>query len=159
MDSESKIHKEIDLVQDVIKRMSQNSFQVKSWLIAILTAIVVIGKDSILVNQNTKINTIALNIFLFLPIFCFWYLDAFFLSKERLYRELYKWIINHRRANPELYLYDLNTFDRQIDDTTQNLDLEENSAKNLIFSSTIVPFYIIPIFFVSGLLIWNIFLL
>ena len=61
MDLESKIHKEIDLVQEIIKRQSQNSFQVKSWLIAILTVIIVIGKDSVLINQSTKTNAIALN--------------------------------------------------------------------------------------------------
>ena len=158
MDSESKIHKEIDLVQDVIKRMSQNSFQVKSWLIAILTAIVVIGKDGILVNQDTKINAIALNIFLLLPIFCFWYLDAFFLSKERLYRELYKWIIKHRRSNPELYLYDLNTFEREVGGEKEYLNLEKNKTKNSIFNPTLMSFYMIPTIFVFGLLIWNIFL-
>lgn len=159
MDLESKIHKEIDLVQEIIKRQSQNSFQIKSWLMAILTAIIVIGKDSILMNQSTKINAIALNVFLFLPIFCFWYLDAFFLSKERLYREVYKWIIRHRRTNPELYLYDLNTFEREIGEVKEKLDLEKNKTNSLIFNPNIMTFYMIPTIFVIGILIWNLFLL
>lgn len=159
MDLESKIHKEIDLVQEIIKRQSQNSFQIKSWLIAILTAIIVIGKDSILMNQSTKINAIALNVFLFLPIFCFWYLDAFFLSKERLYREVYKWIIRYRRTNPELYLYDLNTFEREIGEVKEKLDLEKNKTNSLIFNPNIMTFYMIPTIFVIGILIWNLFLL
>ena len=159
MDLESKIHKEIDLVQEIIKRQSQNSFQIKSWLMAILTAIIVIGKDSILMNQSIKINAIALNLFLFLPIFCFWYLDAFFLSKERLYREVYKWIIRHRRTNPELYLYDLNTFEREIGEVKEKLDLEKNKTNSLIFNPTIMTFYMIPTIFVIGILIWNLILL
>jgi hypothetical protein len=42
------IHKELDLIQDVIKRMAFNSFEVKKWLIGILTAIVVFKHEELL---------------------------------------------------------------------------------------------------------------
>ena len=42
------IHKELDLIQDVIKRMASNSFEVKKWLIGILSAIVVFSRDELL---------------------------------------------------------------------------------------------------------------
>ncbi|MFM9946991.1 MAG: hypothetical protein ACKV1O_03560 [Saprospiraceae bacterium] len=75
------IHKELDLIQDVIKRMAQNSFQVKAWLIAILSALVVVKSEVLFAKADHDNNfSMQMNLFLFLPVFCFWYLDAFFLS-------------------------------------------------------------------------------
>ena len=37
------IHKELDLIQGVITRMASNSFEVKKWLIGILSVVVVPG--------------------------------------------------------------------------------------------------------------------
>ena len=38
------IHKELDLIQDVIKRMAANSFQVKTWTMGIVTAVLALQK-------------------------------------------------------------------------------------------------------------------
>ncbi|GAG70169.1 unnamed protein product, partial [marine sediment metagenome] len=43
----------------------------------------------------------------FIPLLSFWVLDAYFLHLERLYRELYKWIILNR-LNTADYLLDMN---------------------------------------------------
>jgi hypothetical protein len=92
-------HKELDLIQDIIKRMAQNSFQ-KAWLIAILAVMVAFEREAIFTGAGgNKGIAIMLNCFLFLPVLCFWYLDAFFLSTERLYREVYEWVV---RRDPPL---------------------------------------------------------
>lgn len=149
------IHKELDLIQDVIKRMATNSFQVKAWLIGILSALVVIESKSIFAQAGSNnLFSLEMNLFLFLPILCFWYLDAFFLSTEKLYRELYKWVVNNR-PKTKLYLYDLNTFERKVDGVTENLLQKKNNVWHMMVSQTIWIFYAIPLAFVSGLLFYN----
>jgi hypothetical protein len=149
------IHKELDLIQDVVKRMATNSFQVKAWLIGVLSALVVIEGKSIFAQANgNNAFSIEMNLFLFLPIFCFWYLDAFFLSTEKLYRELYKWVITYRPIT-NAYLYDLNTFVREANGVTENLIKEKNSLWKTMFSKTLLLFYVVPLLFVFGLLFFN----
>ncbi len=149
------IHKELDLIQDVIKRMAQNSFQVKAWLIGILSALVVIESKSIFAQAGSDHTfSMEMNAFLFLPILCFWYLDAFFLSTEKLYRELYKWVVNNRPYTKE-YLYDLNTFKRTVNDKTENLLNEKNDVWHMMGSKTLLPFYLVPLLFVIGLLFFS----
>jgi hypothetical protein len=135
------IHKELDLIQDIIKRMAANSFEVKKWLIGILTAIVVFKHEELLGGNANLI------LLLLVPILCFWYLDAFFLSTEKKYREMYKWVITYR-SQSDKYLYDLNTMEREfpIDNIT---NLSENSILNVMFTNmTLCPFYVVPIVFV-----------
>jgi hypothetical protein len=162
------IHKELDLIQEIVKRMATNSFQVKAWLIGILSALVVIESKSLFIQANADQSfSMKMNIFLFLPILCFWYLDAFFLSTERLYRELYKWVVKNRK-NTDAYLYNLNTFSREefdeqgipkidANNATVIVDmlLDKNSIGSVMMSKTLILFYITPILFVLGLLFYN----
>ncbi len=151
------IHKELDLIQDVIKRMAQNSFQVKAWLIAILSALVVVKSEALFAKADTDNSfSMQMNLFLFLPIFCFWYLDAFFLSTEKLYRELYRWAVINRPYTAD-YLYDLNTFTRTVNGAEESLILPKNNIWKVAFSKTLWPFYLVPMVFVGGLLFYNLF--
>ena len=136
------IHKELDLIQDVIKRMASNSFEVKKWLIGILSAIVVFSRDELL---GGNIQLIGL---LLVPILCFWYLDAFFLSTEKLYREMYKWVIKNRRQT-DLYLYDLNMMSREFPvGHFEHFIIPKNNVWHVMFSKTLLPFYVVPIVFI-----------
>lgn len=149
------LHKELDLIQDIIKRMAQNSFQVKAWLIAILSALVVLESKAIFAQAALdKTFSIKMNIFLFLPILCFWYLDAFFLSTEKLYRELYKWVVKYR-PHTDAYQYDLNTFTRTVGDDTTNMLKPENGVWSMMVSKTLWPFYLVPLMFVAGVMFYN----
>lgn len=149
------VHKEIDLVQDIIKRMTQNSFQIKAWLIGILSVLIAFQKDQIFLNAGgDKVTSLWLNVMLLLPIISFWYLDAYFLATEKKYREVYKWIVKHRHRT-DVYLYDLNTFLRVVDGLSENLDKKENRIGAVWKSSTLLPFYIIPVVFVLAILIYN----
>ncbi len=148
MDNEI-IHKELDLIQKVIERMASNSFEVKKWLIGILTGIVVFKRDEMLGGNYQYIWL------LLVPVLCFWYLDAFFLSTEKLYRELYKWVIIHR-SRTNKYLYDLNTFKRFYDnEPEENLLKPKNNVWIVMFSRTLLPFYLVPIVFILALLLIN----
>lgn len=153
--SHENLHKELDLIQDIIKRMAQNSFQVKAWLIGILSALVVLESKAIFgQTADDHAFSIQMNVFLFLPIICFWYLDAFFLSTERLYRELYKWVVQNR-PHTNAYQYDLNTFTRTVGNETTHLLKPKNSRWWLMISKTIWPFYAVPLLFVVGLMLYN----
>lgn len=140
--TKEEIHKELDLIQAVISRMASNSFEVKKWLIGILTAIVVFKHDELL---GGKINYILL---LLIPVISFWYLDSFFLRTERLYREMYKWVVTHR-SQTDKYLYDLNTMSRELPDgQVKHFATEKNTLWRVAFSKTIWPFYIVPTAFI-----------
>ncbi|MBE2893508.1 hypothetical protein [Spirabiliibacterium falconis] len=90
------IHKEIDLLQACITRMANNSFLIKGWAITLVSLILTIN------NNHSKFNW-----FVIIPVLAFWYLDAFFLKSERLYRKQYDWVIVNRENTNE-NLYELN---------------------------------------------------
>lgn len=150
-----KIHKELDLIQDVVKRMASNSFQVKGWMIGILSAIIVFEKNHLFLSgDGDKWTAVWLNFLLFIPVVCFWYLDAFFLKTERMYREIYKWIVEHRKHTEE-YLYDLNTLSREYNGKKYDLGKSIKGIFSVMRSETLLLFYAPPFLFVVALLFYN----
>jgi len=93
-----KEYKEIGIIQDIIKRMAFNSFMIKGWAITLVVV-------ALLLRGTEKYQVwIA-----FIPLLVFWFLDAYFLWQERLYRKLYEWVINNRLKTDE-YLFDMNAY-------------------------------------------------
>jgi hypothetical protein len=120
------LHKEIDLIQNVINRMANNSFLLKGWLISIIVAVLALTKDTLVTENLTYFSLILL-----LPLLSFWYLDSFFLHKEKCYRELYKWVIENRQnSNDNLYSLDCKRFEENVDGIIK-----------IMFSKTLLPFY------------------
>lgn len=157
--SSEVIHKELDLIQDVIKRMAGNSFQVKAWMMAITGGVLALSKDILFVAKDTQVNSTAIFficLFLFLMIVCFWFLDGFFLKTEQLYRELYKWVVNNRK-NTDEFLYDMNTFKRPVNNTIVDLRKKVKCVFCVMFSKTLWFFYLIPAGFVLTVLLRDIF--
>ena len=112
--------KEIDIIQEIIKRMAFNSFMIKGWAITLVVV-------ALLLRGTEKYQVwIA-----FIPLFVFWFLDAYFLWQERLYRKLYEWVINNRLKTDE-YLFDMNTY--RFKDEVQ-------SKFRIMFSITLGWFY------------------
>lgn len=73
-------HKHLEFIQITITRMNVNSFLVKGWVVTLVAAIFVLSaKDA---------NTEFLWITPFIGIL-YWALDAYYLSNERKYRDLY----------------------------------------------------------------------
>jgi len=92
--SEELYIKELELIQDIISRMANNSFLLKGWSLSFIVATLLL-MDSIGYR--------------FLSIFSlgvFWGLDAYYLRMERCYRELYAWVISNRPESDE-HLFDL----------------------------------------------------
>ena len=112
--------KEIDIIQDIIRRMAYNSFMVKGWTITLVVV-------TLLLKGTEKYQIwIA-----FIPLLIFWFLDAYFLWQERMYRKLYDWVINNRLKTEE-YLFDMNAY--RFKDKVQ-------SRARIMFSITLGLFY------------------
>ena len=73
---------------------------------------------------------------------CFWYLDAFFLKMERMYRWKYEWVIANRQNNDE-FLFDLNPYNKSMwEQDKQGNQREEPLIIRVMFSKTLIPIYI-----------------
>ncbi len=110
---------ELKLTQDIIKRMALNSFLIKGWTITLVIATLLLKGD--------KFQALIA----FIPILVFWYLDAYFLWLERLYRRLYDWIRLNRLTTDE-HLFDMD-YRRFIKD--------EQPKIRIMFSITLGLFY------------------
>jgi len=107
--------KELEIVRGIINRMVYSSFLIKGWAITL-----VVG--TLLLKGNKYQSFIA-----FIPIFVFWYLDAYFLRLERLYRRLHNWIKDNRLKTAD-FLFDLNY---------KRFEKEEQSILRIMFSITL----------------------
>ena len=133
------IHKEIDLIQNCINRMAQNSFFIKGWAITVVTVVLALMEENI--------EPIYLCLILLIPLLAFWYLDAFFLQMEKMYRKMYEWVLESRRTEDFNQLYDLNPhrFKEQVD-----------SRCKVMRSVTLRVFYGIPLVIVVMILVYQI---
>lgn len=70
----------MDYIQSAISRMASNSFYLKGWNVTIIAAIVALSfKES---DWKIYACALVLNV-------VFWFLDAYYLKQEKLFRELY----------------------------------------------------------------------
>lgn len=121
---ENEVHreylfKEVDLVQEITKRMANNSFLIKGWTITLVVATLLLKGDQVQIYISL------------LPLLAFWFLDAYFLQQERLYRKLYNWIVANR-LNTDDFLFDMNAY--RFKDEVQ-------SRLRIMFSITLLTFY------------------
>lgn len=110
---------EIKIIQDIIKRMASNSFSVKTWTITLVVATL------LFTGSNNHI------LIAFIPLFAFWFLDSYYLQQERLFREVYTWIITYRLNNDDEFF---NMNPTRFKDNVQ-------TVPRIIFSISILPFY------------------
>ncbi|MEI6514303.1 MAG: hypothetical protein WCN95_04395 [bacterium] len=135
------LHKEIDLIQSCISRMANNSFLLKGWAVSIIAVILALA--------DKALNPALLSAVVLIPLVSFWYLDAFFLRTERMYRKMYEWVIEKRSANDNSLLYDLNPhrFADAVD-----------STRKTMWSITLRWFYGIPTVITLAVIVARIFL-
>lgn len=72
--------KHLEFIQAVITRMNSNSFQLKGWMVTIVSAILAVYAST----QNHSFVLVAI-----LPVLVFWLLDTYYLTQERKFRGLY----------------------------------------------------------------------
>lgn len=115
--------KHLEFIQSVISRMAGNLFFLRGWTITLIAALLA------LFTKGNNSNYIIY--FLIVLTLVFWILDGYFLSQERLYRDLY----NHVRTLKE----------EKIDfsmDTSEYKKYKRNTLIYSMFSSTLLVFYL-----------------
>lgn len=132
MNNESVLLKEIDLIQACITRMAQNSFMVKGWMISLIAVIIALLPEKIAFDVRI-ICVVSLVVTI-----AFWYLDAFFLKMEKLYRLKYEWVIQNRQKTLE-YCYDLNPHNMKM----RLPGIGEPNMGEIMFSKSLVPLYLL----------------
>ncbi|MBQ6962725.1 MAG: hypothetical protein IJP79_03310 [Paludibacteraceae bacterium] len=132
------LHKEIDLIQNCIDRMDKNSFMLKGWTISLIAVVLALTAD--------RLNPLFLFCSIFVPVLCFWYLDAFFLRTEKMYRKMYEWVLKERKEGRTDFQYDLepSRFKNQVD-----------THCRVMFSKTLRVFYGIPLLVVLFVILYN----
>lgn len=81
----------LQFIQDVIDRMNRNSFQLKEWCIAIVSAFLALYAS----NSNHLYLFVAI-----LPVIIFWCLDAYYLQQERKFRGVYNDVVSENGKVP-----------------------------------------------------------
>ena len=125
-------HTHLQFIQNVINRLSNNSFLLKGWTVVLVSALFALSSK----DAAHSFIYIAL-----LPALVFWALDGFFLSTEWKFRKLYDHI---RQLSKENIDFSMNP---AAADESLNYNLK--SFKMLckaIFSKTLFPFYGIIVF-------------
>ncbi|MCR5696431.1 MAG: hypothetical protein K6G73_05570 [Marinilabiliaceae bacterium] len=89
---EEKI-KHLEFVQSIITRMNTCSFQLKGWMITIVSALLALFASS----SNELYIYIAI-----VPTLIFWFLDTYYLQQERKFRGLYNDIVLGNIGNFEM---------------------------------------------------------
>lgn len=83
--------KHLESIQNIINRMNTNSFQIKEWMIAIVSALLALYANS----NNATFVFVAIA-----PTIIFWYLDAYYLQQERKFRKLYDDVLSNDSKIP-----------------------------------------------------------
>lgn len=89
MEQEKILH--LEFIQNIINRMNSNSFQIKEWMITIVSALLALYASS----DNLTYIFVAI-----VPTLLFWYLDAYYLQLERKFRGLYDDVKDPEKSIP-----------------------------------------------------------
>lgn len=114
--------KHLEFIQNVINRLSTNSFLLKGWTVVLVSALFALSA-----NDDTNISFIMLA---YIPAIIFWGLDGYFLYTERIYRKYYDRV--RQKA------------DNEIDLSMDTSDIESGVSDWVcaMLSKTLFPFYI-----------------
>ncbi len=80
MEIDAKLAAHVELVQGVINRMASNSFLLKGWSVTLVAGLLALAAS----GGNWAYSALGL-----LPSLSFWWLDAYYLQQERLFRKLH----------------------------------------------------------------------
>lgn len=99
-----KNEKHLEFLQNNISRMNQCSFKVKSWMITIVAAFLALYSSTVSDNGGGNRLYIFASV---IPVFLFWILDSFYLSRERRFVFVYNAIIGVTTSLFEIKDYEM----------------------------------------------------
>lgn len=117
--------KHLEFIQSTITRMNQNSFQIKGWMITLVSALLALYASS------EKVVYILIAI---VPTIVFWFLDAYYLQQERRFRGVYNDVAG---LSPDDSRINVREFEMPI----QKYQCGKYCYFNVLFSKTIFPLY------------------
>ena len=117
--------KHLEFIQSTITRMNQNSFQIKGWMITLVSALLALYASS------EKVVYILIAI---VPTIVFWFLDAYYLQQERRFRGVYNDVAG---LSPDDSRINVREFEMPI----QKYQCGKYCYFNVLFSRTIFPLY------------------
>lgn len=126
--SEESWHKHLEFVQNVISRMTQNSYLLKGWTVTLVAATFAV---SLSVNSAWLVATALL------PTIAFSVLDAGYVRGERLFRRLYDAIRRDRDKNYHEESDKVEAFSMD----TQPYEKDVKKIREIVVSVSILPFY------------------
>jgi len=113
--------KHLEMIQQIINRMAQNSFALKGWVVTLISGIFLLATK----DANSLFFLIA-----YVPIFLFWIIDSYYLQLERKFRKKYDLI---RKLTIET------DFDMKLDNSHW---FDKTTLCQTLMSFTEVGFYI-----------------
>lgn len=116
----------LTMIENVISRMATNSFIVKGWTITMISAILALAVSK---NLNYKVYIIAI-----VADISFCFIDCFYLRTEKLYRNMYKSVLNFKNNLKQINFFNL--------DASEYKD-KNTSPINVILSCSIWPLYLV----------------
>lgn len=134
------IHHEIQVITNIIHRISNLSFIIKGWSITLLGGIVTYLFTS---GKITNFSYIF-SLLSIIPIILFWYLDARYYQIEMIFRLWYDFLIIETRGRSMQYKYIINPKDIKDIFTSQVLQSKNTQIPSLfycLFNKTICPIY------------------
>lgn len=97
--------KHLEMLQQVITRMANNSFLIKGWSLTLLAALLTLAlRDRIYHLLWVSI----------IPVTMFWILDGYFLRQERLFRKLYDKYRAQDQDSPSDFSMNTSEFDPNV---------------------------------------------
>lgn len=105
----------LEMVQGVITRMGQNSFNAKTWSVTLMGAVLAFADTASSFGVWLAI----------VPAMAFWLLDVFYLRQERLYRALYNAAVEGRVP---LFSMDTKPFEEAVDGVGQDIAYSHSVA-------------------------------
>jgi hypothetical protein len=120
----------LNLIQNIITRLAQNSFRIKTWYPAIFSAVIIVS----FAYPDYFIKAI-IHSMLIIILIAFWYLDSYYLKQERLFRQLYNKKVDE--YNDEVARNSIKIFDMNV-----KMFLEkEQKIPRIMFSISEIGFY------------------
>lgn len=101
-------HKHLEFIQGVIGRMAGNLFFLRGWTITLIAAMLTFSTKEFLPPY--------LKYFYITLILMFWIMDGYFLSQERLYRDLYD-DVRKRKSNETDFSMDTSKYKKYVKNT------------------------------------------
>ena len=115
--------KHLEFIQNIISRMAGNLFFLRGWTITLIGALLA------LFSKNNSPDYVFY--FLIVVVLIFWFLDGYFLSQERSYRDLYNHVRKLRNEDIDFSM-----------DISEYQKYKKNTLIYSMFSLTLLIFYI-----------------